>query len=215
MRALDTKISADEEFVPDHGEQITVQSSYEQHLKESERRLREAERLARLGHWELDIVANELHWSTETFRIFGLDPLEHEPSYEAFMELIHPNDREYVGEEYRKSVKTHAQYNVYHRLTLKSGETKFVNERCRTYYDDFGQPVRSLGTILDMTDHEREIEKVLKAKAGLEIYASGLEEEIEELGQQLDQERAALQEAHATIEMLKANLPRRPSSGIP
>jgi PAS domain-containing protein len=196
-------MSIDEEFTPDRGEQTSVQLSYEQHLEESERRLQEAARLARLGHWELDIVSNKLHWSTETFRIFGLDPIEHEPSYEAFLNLIHPNDREYVGDEYRKSVENHTQYNVYHRLTLKSGETKFVNERCRTYYDDFGQPVRSLGTILDMTDHEREIEKLLRAKAGLEIYASGLEDEIEQLNEQLEHERSALREALDTIEQLE------------
>ena len=203
MRALDTKRSVDEEFAPDRGEQTQVQSSYDQHLKESERRLREAERLARLGHWELDIIANKLHWSAETFRIFGMDPIEHEPSYEAFLNLIHPNDRDYVSKEYRKSVENHTQYNVYHRLTLKTGETKFVNERCRTYYDDFGQPVRSLGTILDMTDHEREIEKLLKAKAGLEIYASGLEEEIEQITEQLEHERSTLRKAIDTIEQLK------------
>jgi PAS domain S-box-containing protein len=203
MRALDAKISVDEDFAPDRGEQTKVQSSYDQHLKESERRLREAERLARLGHWELDIIANKLHWSAETFRIFGMDPMEHEPSYEAFLNLIHSNDRDYVSKEFKKSVENHTQYNVYHRLTLKSGETKFVNERCRTYYDDFGQPVRSLGTILDMTDHEREIEKLLKAKAGLEIYAGGLEEEIEQLGEQLEHERSTLRQAIDTIEQLK------------
>jgi PAS domain-containing protein len=184
----------DGDSAPDQGEQTSVQQSYEQHLKESERRLQEAARIARLGHWELDIATNELHWSVETFRIFGINPLEHEPSYESFLELIHPGDREYVGEEYRKSVENNTQYNVYHRLTLKSGEIKFVNERCRTFYDDAGVPVRSLGTVLDMTDHEREIEKLLRAKAGLEIYAGGLEEEVEQLGEELEDARRIIRE---------------------
>jgi PAS domain S-box-containing protein len=183
MKTMQERKHIDNDCAPECGDQT---SSYEQHLKESERRLQEAARLARLGHWELDLVTHELHWSAETFRIFGLDPDEHEPSYEAFLELIHPNDRDYVGEAYRKSVENRTQYNVYHRLTFKSGETKFINERCLTYYDDMGQPVRSLGTVLDMTDHEREIEKVLRAKAGLEIYANGLEEEVEELNEELE-----------------------------
>jgi PAS domain S-box-containing protein len=194
MRTLRKRKHADANVPPDRGEQTVVQESYEQHLKESERRLQEASQLARLGHWELDIATNELHWSTETFRIFGLSPEEHEPSYESFLELIHPNDRKYVGEEYRKSVENRTQYNVYHRLTLKTGETKFVNECCRTYYDDSGKPLRSLGTILDLTDHECEIEKLLRAKAGLEMYAGGLEEEVELLGEELEKAREIIKQ---------------------
>jgi PAS domain S-box-containing protein len=187
------------------GEQTAIQEAYEHHLQENERRLREAERLARVGHWELDIKESRLHWSAETFRIFGLDPIEHEPSYEAFLKLIHPDDREYVRQEYEASVEDRTQYNVYHRLILKSGATKFVNERCRTYYDENGQPTRSLGTILDMTDHELEIEKLIRAKSGLEVYASGLEEEIEQLGEQLNKERVELVKALDLIKTLTEN----------
>jgi PAS domain S-box-containing protein len=187
-------------------EQTNVQEEYEIHLRENERRLREAERLAKLGHWELDIPTGELHWSAETFRIFGLNPEEHEPSYETFLAMIHPGDRDYVRQQYEDSVQNRTQYNVYHRLILRSGETKFVNERCRTIYDESGRPTRSLGTILDMSEHEREIEKLIRAEAGLEVYAHGLEEESELLSTQLEMMRSELEEARELITLLQAKI---------
>jgi|GEM_PF-6545869 len=95
---------------------------------------------------------------------------------------------------------------MYHRLTLESGKTKFVNERCRTFYDELGRPTRSLGTILDMSDHEREIEKLARAEAGLEVYARGLEEEIEQLSEQLEREKADLATARELTSTLQASI---------
>ena len=196
----------EEEPLINEEELVAYQQLYEHHLHESQRRLREAERLARLGHWELDIEKNKLHWSAETFRIFEVDPLEHEPSLESFLDMVHPEDREYVLKEYRNSVEKRTQYNVYHRIALKSGRIKFLNERCRTRYDDNGRPTRSFGTVLDMTDHEKVIEKLIIAESGLKVYAHGLEEEIERLGNQLEKERAELAKALDLIETLKANI---------
>ena len=138
MRALENQMDVGSDFIPDRTALLKEQQTYEQHLQESERRLQEAARLARLGHWELEITSNTLHWSAETFRIFGMDPEAQEPSYEAYLELIHPKDREFVSKEFKNSIQNHLQFNVYHRLTLKTGEVKFVNERCLTYYNDFG-----------------------------------------------------------------------------
>jgi len=187
-------------------EQTNVQEAYETHMQENERRLKEAAQLARLGHWELNIVKNELHWSPETFRIFELDPDEHEPSYETFLSMIHPTDRDDVRQQFEDSVQNRRPYNIYHRLILKSGNTKFVNGRCRTLYDGLGRPTRSLGTILDMSEHEREIKKLIRAEAGLEVYALGLEEEIDQLESHLTREREELARARELIDNLQAKL---------
>jgi PAS domain-containing protein len=179
----------------DDDPQTILQQDYEKNLNENERRLQEAERMAKLGHWELDLKTNKLHWSAETFRIFELDPLKDEPSLELFLKLIHPDDRNYVLREYRKAVENRTQYNVYHRLLLKSGTIKFLNERCQTRYDKDGRPARSFGTVLDMTDHRKQINKLLKTQSALKIYANGLEDEIERLNKQLENEKAEHTEA--------------------
>jgi|GEM_PF-1158574 len=121
-------------------------------LQRSETRLKEAQRLALLGHWELDLVTNALIWSDETYRIFEVDIGQARPSYDAFLAAIHPDDREMVQSSYAQSVQSREPYRITHRLQMKDGRTKYVHERCETFYDpDTGRPLRSIGTVQDIT----------------------------------------------------------------
>ncbi len=141
---------------------ITEQKKAEDALRESERRLQEAERIAHLGHWELDLTTNTLYWSDEIYRMLGLKPQEFKATYETFLEMVHPEDREYVNKAYTESVRKKTKYDIVHRLMLKDGVVKYVHERCQTYYDDEGRPLRSLGTIQDITEQylaEKELRK--------------------------------------------------------
>ena len=135
---------------------------FEAHQKiyESELRLNEAQHLTQIGNWELDLLTNELLWSDEIYRIFDIDPKEFGATLEAFLESIHPDDRDYVSHAYAKSVENKTPYNINHRLLLKNGMEKIVNERCETYYDENGKPARSLGTVQDIT-RRKQVEKAL------------------------------------------------------
>jgi PAS domain S-box-containing protein len=117
--------------------------------------LDEVEELALLGHWELDIVNDTLSWSDEIYRIFDLEPQEFGATYEHFIEQVHPDDRDMVNEAYTTSVRQRTGYDIVHRLLLKDGRVRYVNERCRTEYDEAGSPVRSLGTVQDITETMR------------------------------------------------------------
>ena len=140
---------------------ITERKLAEKKLKESENRLKHAEEIAHLGHWELNLKNNILTWSDEVFRMFDLNPQEFEATYEAFLDNIHPDDREKVNEAYTNSLKTKTNYEIEHRLLLKTGKLKYVLEKCRTDYDDTGKPIRSIGTVLDITDR-KQAEEALK-----------------------------------------------------
>jgi PAS domain S-box-containing protein len=70
---------------------ITERKRVEDALRESERKLREAQRIARLGNWELDLITNTLQWSDGTYEIFEIDPDEFDASFEAFLKQIHPD----------------------------------------------------------------------------------------------------------------------------
>jgi PAS domain S-box-containing protein len=120
-------------------------------IQRSEERLKEAEKIAKIGHWELDLVANTLYWSDEIYRIFDSNPQEFGANYEAFLDSVHPDDRTAVDKAFKDSIKKKTGYDIVHRLLLKNGTLKYVREKCRTIYDADGKPLRALGTVQDIT----------------------------------------------------------------
>ena len=158
---------------------ITERKRAMEELKESERKLKEAQQIAHLGCWELDMVSNTLNWSDEIYRIFNLEPLEFGASYEAFLDMVHPEDRAFVDTAYTDSVKNKTTYDIVHRLIMKDGSVKYVNERCKTEYDENSNPLRSLGTVLDITELKRTEEELQEYRKSLEEKVKKRTAEIE------------------------------------
>jgi PAS domain S-box-containing protein len=124
-------------------------------ISKSESRLKEAEQIAQVGHWELDLVTNTLCWSDEIYRVFDLNPKDFGATYEAFLDAVHPDDRKFVNDSYTRSLKERSGYDIVHRLLLKDGTIKYVHEICRTTYNKDGKPLRSIGTVQDITRHKK------------------------------------------------------------
>lgn len=120
--------------------------------RKTEYRLKEAQQLAHIGFWELDLQEDKLFWSDEIYRIFEIQPEQFDATYEAFLELVHPDDREMVNQAYLDSLKTQEPYDLIHRLLFQDGRTKYVHEHCRTLFDDSGKPLRSFGTVQDISE---------------------------------------------------------------
>lgn len=131
-----------------------IEAGADHAIRKSEALLAEAQRMAQLGNWELDLTTGELIWSDEIYRIFNIDPQRFGASYEAFLEAIHPDDRESVDLAFKESVESKAPYDITHRLLMKDGTIKWVQERCETHYDGEGNPIRSIGTVLDITERK-------------------------------------------------------------
>ena len=127
----------------------------EQSLKESESNLLEAQRIAKMGRWELNLISNHLHWSPSIFEIFEIDPSKFEPSYDGFLEGIHPEDRELVNNAYTESLQNKKPYQVEHRLLMKDGRVKWVHEHCETDFDETGKALISVGVVHDITDQKK------------------------------------------------------------
>ncbi|MES9964897.1 MAG: ATP-binding protein, partial [Candidatus Sedimenticola sp. 20ELBAFRAG] len=129
----------------------------------SERRLRESQQIAKLGQWELDIERNELVWSDEVYRMFEIDQTRFGASYEAFLEHIHPEDRNAVNQAYADSLASKKPYEIVHRLLMPDGRVKYVREQCRTEYrgDD---PIYSVGTIQDITSLKEQEQAAQRAR---------------------------------------------------
>ncbi len=134
-------------------------------------RLHEAEHIVRLGSWELDLIAGRLTWSPEIFRIFELDPARFQPSYENFLAAIHPDDRERVNASYTESLARREPYDIRHRLRMPDGRVKYVHEQGRTDYSGDGTPLRTIGTVQDVTELEEARLALVESEAKFRAFA--------------------------------------------
>lgn len=116
--------------------------------------LEEAQRIASLGRWELDIESGELYWSSEIYRLFELDGDNFDCTYDAFLSFVHPDDRDLLDQAYRESIDNKKPYHFEHRMLMPDGRIKWVSERGYTAFDSNGKPLKSLGTVQDITDRK-------------------------------------------------------------
>jgi|GEM_PF-938367 len=131
---------------------ITEQKKAEEELKKNELKLKEAQKIAHIGHWDLDIIHNNIEWSDEIHEIFGVNPGKFDSHEEALQKIVHPDDLDFVNKSYKESVKNKTKYDITHRIILPNGEIRFLRDQCNTSYDKSGKPLHSFGTIQDITE---------------------------------------------------------------
>jgi PAS domain S-box-containing protein len=131
---------------------ITERKKNESDLKRQRYFLSRAQEIGAIGTWELDVAKNELLWTDENYRIFGL-PLGKELTYDIFLNCVHPDDREYVDTKW-KAAMAGEPYDIDHRL-LVDGQIKWVNEKAELEFDDEGNCIRGTGFTQDITDRKR------------------------------------------------------------
>jgi PAS domain S-box-containing protein len=108
--------------------------------------------VAGIGSWHLDIVTEELTWSEQTYRLFGIDrwvPLD----FAFFMERVHPQDRAMVESSWQAALKGEA-YDIEHRI-IAGRQTRWVHEKAEITFDTDGSPLSSVGTVLDITERKQ------------------------------------------------------------
>lgn len=162
-------------------------------LEESDSRLKTAQRMAKIGYWHMDIVKNELEWSDEVYRIFDMEPGEFNATYDAFLKYIHPDDRAMVDSTYQNSLINKRPYEIEHRLLTKMRNLKYVKEKCDTEFDKKGNPVRSIGTIQDITEIKR-------VRLELEQYHKHLETIVRKRTEELNASNEELKTANEELQ---------------
>jgi PAS domain S-box-containing protein len=123
----------------------------QQALQESEANLNRAQEIAHIGSWHLDLARNQLTWSNEVYRLFNTSigtPLD----YEAFLGMIHPEDRERVDRAWAAALKG-APYDIEHRILVGDG-LKWVRERAVVEFGPTGKAVKGTGTVQDVTERK-------------------------------------------------------------
>jgi PAS domain S-box-containing protein len=118
-----------------------------------------AEQITKIGYWELNVKHDQLMWSPEVYRIFGQSS-DFEPSYERFLKLVHPEDRELVNMAYSDSIRNNLEtYEIEHRIILPdTSETRYILEKCQHIRNEKREIVKSSGTVMDVTSiREKEV----------------------------------------------------------
>ncbi len=139
---------------------ITERKKVEEALRHSELELSIAQKIGKMGNWVYDIEKNELWWSDEVYRIFGLLPKEFTASYQAFLNTVHPEDREFVDSTNKKILKNKKSYSMYHRIVLPGGTLRTVHQECKTFYNEQGKPQKLRGIVQDITERKQAEEKL-------------------------------------------------------
>jgi len=146
---------------------ISDRKQAEQELSRSNRMLRIALKAAKAGTWDWDLPTGVLTWSPEFFELFGLSP-DAPPSFETWLSILHPDDREPAMAKIDQSVREHTPLWNEYRIILPDGTVRWIGVAGSTIYDDTGEPQRMSGVCIDITGNKqaeialRESEALLK-----------------------------------------------------
>ncbi len=139
-----------------------------QERREAEARLLEAQRVAQVGSWRWDIAANEVWWSDELYRIYGLEPGSFAGSYQGFLDRVTPDDRAHVEAAIARAMAERGSFEFEHGILHPDGGERWVLGRGRVLVDAAGAPVAMAGTAQDITDRrlaERQRGELLREQA--------------------------------------------------
>jgi len=152
------------DYVNMYGRDISERKRSEEELRKSEERYALAEEAAKVGSWDWDIQKGLLYWSDRIEPMFGFEPGEFGRTYEAFLECIHPEDRQHVMDAVDESLKNGSDYNIEHRIIWPDQSIHWVSEKGNVYFGEpSGKPVRMIGLVQDITDRKNGEEELRKA----------------------------------------------------
>jgi PAS domain S-box-containing protein len=181
------------------GRDITERKRAEEALRESEKKLREAARIAHVGYWERDYVAQTIVLSEEACKIFGLPPHHSLPEltewHEQWVKLIHPEDQKQAAQAAADALAGGPPYNVNYRVVRSDGQVRYVHSYAEVTRDASGSPLRMFGTMIDITEQKR-----------MEMELAGYREHLEE---QVKERTAELEERQEQIIKLNQDLRNR------
>lgn len=117
-------------------------------LRDSQADLHRAQSMGNIGNWRLDVRHNQLHWSDENYRIFGI-PVGNPLTYEYFLSIVHPDDRDYVDRMWQAAL--HGEpYDIEHRIIV-NGAVRYVRENAQLEFGESGELLGGFGTTQDIT----------------------------------------------------------------
>lgn len=199
-------------------EDITPRRQNEEQLRLRESQLAEAQRLARIGSWNLDLKTNALTWSTQHYHLVGLTPSGEElNSARMIREFVLPEDQPLVVGKLENSVRTRQPFDFHYRARARDGTIRVLHSRGEVVCDEAGNPERLFGTAQDITDIKTAEEQVRRSNEQLRALSARLElvreEESTRISRELhDELGSSLSTLRWNLESLTAMLSDLPNN---
>src|SRR6266487_4565112 len=143
-------------------------------LRRSEGFLAEGQRISHTGTWSWNVSSGEVTWSEEHFRIFGFDPERTEPSFQLFLQTVHPEDRSFIEQGLEEATRNKSGFDMEFRIALADGSIKHVQGVGRPVVGEAGEVDRYVGTTVDTTERKRGEALFSGEKRLLEMAATGV-----------------------------------------
>ncbi len=173
----------------------------EKRLRKSQRQLKEAQRVAIIGSWEWNIKEDKVSWSDELYRIFGFKPNEFKATYKAFLDSVHPDDKDFLNNAVKDSIKNGTPYEVDARILRHDGSLWIMRALGEVVYDKSGLPLHMRGTAQDITKQKMAEEAIKEAKDELELR---VDERTAELRNEIIEHKKAKKEIMIISDNLQA-----------
>ncbi len=162
-------------------EDITKRKKTEQALQLNEERYALAQRAANIGSWDWNIKTNEVYWSEHIEPLFGFERGTFKGTYEAFLELVHPEDKKIITDAVYQSLNNKADYKVEHRIIAPDKTIRWMQGSADVLYDDNKKPKRLIGVVMDITEQKKAQEKIEEQYKHLQASEEELRQNTEEL----------------------------------
>lgn len=145
--------------------EIAEHNRTEAELRRSESQLAAAQKIARIGSWEWDLISNQLTWSDENYRIHGMDRHSFEASYETALQLAEPSDRERSDAAFKQALLNGKPFSFEQRIRRHDGTQRILHQRGDFVSNSEGNLIKVFGTAQDVTERKQaeiEIERINK-----------------------------------------------------
>ena len=146
---------------------ITERLQAEEKLREKENILSQSQEIAHIGSWGVDLGANRVTWTDETYRLYGVSPETFVPSAKAILDLLHPDDRCAAQQHIRAFLSGNNPGILEFRVPQPDGSTRILSGQAQLIHDDGNQLVRIIGTVQDITERKQAEEQARELRDAL------------------------------------------------
>lgn len=147
-------------------------------VREMQRKLIEAQRIGRVGNWEVDLASGRNWWSDELYALFGVDPGTFGHDFAAFLECVHPEDRPLFVPA-RQAALQEGKTSIEYRVIKPDGEIAWMHQIAEARHNAKGEPVWFGGVVQDITGRKRNEQALLESERELHAYTLMLQRAAE------------------------------------